>query len=214
MAVICPTVTATDAHQYSQQMEGIATFVHRVHVDLMDGVLAPTKSPPLDKIWWPVGVKADLHLMYQKPVEALDAIIEHQPSLVIIHAEAEGNFVNIAQRLSRAGIKVGVALLPKTSAETIQPSLSLIDHILIFSGDLGHFGGKADLGLLNKVKSLKKMKADLEIGWDGGINSQNIESLVEGGVDVLNVGGFIQKAQTPRDAYAKLKSLAEKQRDE
>ena len=32
---------------------------------------------------------------------------------------------------------------------------------------------------------------DLEFGWDGGITDQNVAVLVNGGVDVLNVGGFI-----------------------
>ena len=44
-----------------------------------------------------------------------------------------------------------------------------------------------------------------EIGWDGGITADNAAVLVTAGVRVLNVGGYIQKADDPQAAYAKLK---------
>ena len=81
------------------------------------------------------------------------------------------------------------------------------DHVLIFSGDLGKHGGVADLSLLEKVNKIKALHPGAEIGWDGGINDTNAAKLIDGGVSVLNVGGFIQKSQKPDEAYAKLKSI-------
>ncbi len=51
---------------------------------------------------------------------------------------------------------------------------------------------------------LRKLKPELEIGWDGGVNDTNAAILVQSGVDVLNVGGFIQKSKDPQAAYNKL----------
>jgi ribulose-phosphate 3-epimerase len=81
-----------------------------------------------------------------------------------------------------------------------------VQHLLIFSGDLGHFGGRADLALLNKVDEAKKIRKSLEIGWDGGISAENCQVLAEASVDVLNVGGAIQKSATPQEAYATMVS--------
>jgi ribulose-phosphate 3-epimerase len=100
-------------------------------------------------------------------------------------------------------------LLPQTTVETITPALDHIDHVLIFSGDLGNFGGHANLRLLDKVAELRRHKPELEIGWDGGINEQNISKLVFAGVDVLNVGGYIQNAEEPEKAYSRLVRIAE-----
>ena len=83
-----------------------------------------------------------------------------------------------------------------------------IDHVLIFSGNLGSYGGHANLDLLHTVRYLKNHKPGLEIGWDGGINSQNVAQLVFGGVDVLNVGAFIQNAENPEKAYLALDRIA------
>lgn len=211
MATICPSITAIDPHQYREQMERVAKFARRIHIDFMDGELAPTQSPPLESAWWPDELQVDLHVMYQRPQAELFKILHLKPQLVILHAEAEGHFIGMAEQLHNAGIKAGVALLAETSVEIIKPALKHVDHVLIFSGDLGHFGGQADLALLDKAHHLLAWKKSLEIGWDGGINADNVQQLIKGGISILNIGGFIQKADDPASAYAKLEALAGKQ---
>ncbi len=206
MAIICPTILAKDAHDYRRQLARVQTFARRLQIDLTDGVFAPVKTVGLSAIRWPAHARADLHLMYRNPLESLKAVVALKPHLVIVHAEARGDFIELARALHGHRIKVGLALLPETTVESIQPALEHIDHLLIFSGDLGHFGGTADLGLLAKVQAAKHRKPSLEIGWDGGINDKNVHLLAAGGVDVLNVGGFIQRASNPVAAYATLKA--------
>lgn len=203
-ATICPTVTAQDAAEYTRQMERVVRFATRVHIDVADGIFTPVKLLAVDQIWWPGGVRADVHVMYQKPFIHYKTYLSLGPQMVIVHAEAEGNFVPFAELMHRHGIEVGVALKQQTPVELIRPALGWIDYVLIFSGDLGHFGGQADLHLLDKVKQLKQLKPTLEIGWDGGINNENASALARGGIDVLNVGGYIHHAADPRTAYGAL----------
>lgn len=205
---ICPTITAETAEEYHQQMEQLELFATRLHVDVADGQFAPRKLVPFDQIWWRGNRTIDLHVMYQRPLEYTEIILALAPRLVIMQAEAEGNFVNFARRLKNDGIEVGMALLPNTAVQAIESALEWIDHVLIFSGNLGYQGGStANLGLLDKVKKLRRLKPTVEIGWDGGINDQNARALTDGGVDVLNVGGFIASAPDPAAAYATLEAL-------
>lgn len=208
---ICPTVTVLkdDTNEYRRQIERILPFAARMHIDLTDGELAPTKSITPDEIWWPGGVRADLHVMYRRPFEHTELLIDLGPQLIIVHAEAEGDFKSFAQELHQRGIEVGIALQQHTSPELIRPALNLIDYVLIFSGDLGHFGGHADLRLITKVKHLRQLKPQLEIGWDGGVNTQNAKALAMSGVDVLNVGGFIQQADHPETAFRMLEQCVQ-----
>lgn len=208
-STICPAVTVDEPHTYREQMEQFASFAIRLHIDLADGTLTPNRLIPLDQIWWPGGMRADLHVMDRQPANHTELLVSLGPQLVIIHAEAEGDFDTFAAELHGHGIEVGVALLPQTSVDVIATSLAAIDHVLIFSGDLGHYGGQADLSLLQKARQLRALKPTLEIGWDGGINDQNIRSLIDGGVDVLNVGGYIARAQEPAEAFASLQALAD-----
>ena len=191
-------------------MEQINRFAHRIQIDLTDGQFTKEKTISPEKAWWTVGVKADFHLMYRDPLPAVKEIISHKPNLIIIHAEAEGEFSAVVDICQEHRAKVGVALLQNTSANTILPALDSIDHVLIFSGNLGYQGGsQADFGLLDKIKTLKSHKPQLEIGWDGGINDQNISQLVFAGVDVLNVGGYIQSADDPEKAFTTLQRIAD-----
>lgn len=207
LATICPTVTARTVEEYREQIARLAPFATRLHIDVADGIFTPVKLAPLDGVWWPGGVRADLHVMFQKPFEHIKLYRSLSPQMVIVHAEADGNFVKFADELRHHGIEVGVALKPETTVDVIRPALDWIDHVLVFSGNLGHFGGEANTHLLTKVLHLKQLKPQLEIGWDGGINDKNVRILAAGGVDVLNVGGFIQHAAEPAAAYHRLKDL-------
>lgn len=204
MAAVCPSVTAYSADEYREQMEKVAHFAERIHIDLMDGQFTPKANIGPAEAWWPAGVKADFHLMYKQPDAAIDTILEHKPNLIIVHAEADGNFLAFARRCKSLGVGAGVALLPNTPIDSILEALGKIDHVLVFSGDLGQFGGHANLDLLRKVHSLKQHRPDLEVGWDGGISDQNISQLAAGGVDVFNAGGFIQDSAEPERAYQTL----------
>lgn len=209
MAVIVPTVTAGNAHAFRSQMLNIEKFTQRVHLDLMSLDFTPHKSVDISEIWWPDNFIADIHIMFKNPLEQLEILKELKPSLVVVHAEAEGNFSELADELHAAGIKVGLALLKQTHVSVIEPALDQVDHVLIFSGDLGSFGGHADLDLLDKVKAIKVINPNIEVGWDGGVNEESATRLAVGGVDVLNVGGFIQRSENPHEAYAKLEKLVQ-----
>ncbi len=211
MAVICPTVTAYDQHQYREQMGLIEPFAKRIHIDLMDGEFAPTVSPTPDQIWWPPKLVADIHIMYQRPDEHLETLVKLKPHLVVIQAESAVDHAAFAAKLHEAGIKAGLGVLQDTTVASTKPILNSFDHVMIFSGNLGHHSGsKVDFSLLDKVHEVRRHYPDIEIAWDGGINNTNARQLVEGGVDVLNVGGFIHNAEDPRAAYEKLVELAQK----
>ncbi len=208
-ATICPTITTDDPAVYTKQIEETLSYAHRLHIDLSDGVFTRNKLMEIEDVWWPGGVRADLHVMYQRPFEHITAMIALRPQLIIVHAEAEGDFMDFAARVHHYGIQVGVALLPETPVEAIRPALEVIDHVLIFSGHLGYFGGHADLALLEKTRRLKELSPRLELGWDGGVNDENARQLAQGGIDVLNAGGFLHGAKDSEAAYATLKAAIE-----
>ena len=207
MAVICPTITATDQTIFTKQLKEVQSITTRIHFDVSDGVFSPAKLIAPQNIALPDGVSADIHVMYQNPGDIIETLIAHRPQLIIFHIESE-HIDDAIDHVSGTGIKVGLAVLQDTPASAIRPYIEKIDHVLIFSGDLGHFGGKVDLSLLSKIEEIKNWRAELEIGWDGGINSETIGALVVGGVDVLNVGGAIHNQPNPGDALRNLQDIA------
>lgn len=204
MSEIVPTILAENEASYRAVVERIHPFAKRVHIDIADGEFAPTFTIGADKIWWPQEWTVDIHAMVAKPAEYLSVLISLKPSLIIFHVETGVDLLPILQQVKAAGIRAGVSLLRPTVPNTVSGAIEAADHVLIFSGDLGHYGGSANLMQLEKIRLVKDINNGAEIGWDGGVNPDNAFTLTQGGVDVLNVGGAIANADDPAAVYAKL----------
>jgi ribulose-phosphate 3-epimerase len=142
--------------------------------------------------------------MVAHPSQYVDALIQMKPTTVIFHAEASEDLTPTIAKLKQAGIKAGVALLRPTVPSTVQNYIEIADHVLVFSGELGHYGGTASLMQLEKVRLIRSIHPEVEVGWDGGANIENAFSLVQGGVDVVNVGAAINKSSDPAATYKQL----------
>ena len=66
---------------------------------------------------------------------------------------------------------------------------------------------KANTDIASVAEEAKRINSALEIGWDGGVNNINIAQIASGGVDVINVGGFIQSNLEPSKAFHELEKL-------
>ena len=203
-SVIAPAILAENAQQYKEQVDRITGFAERVHIDLTDGEFAPTFTVSIPELWAPEGWTIDIHAMVNKLDEYVPKLIALRPHLIIIHAEAEGDVLGALKEIKRSGIMAGLALLKPTVPQTVEELIKEAEHVLIFGGELGKFGGTASLMQLEKIRLVKLINPNVEIGWDGGVMVDNAYSLVQGGVNVLNVGGTIQKATDPPAMFAKL----------
>lgn len=189
---------------YKQQIDSVRNFAERIHIDISDGDFAPSFTVNPVDLWWPEEWTVDIHAMVQHPEEHLATLIQLKPNLVIFHAEAQGDLPAVLATLKQYNIKAGIALLRSTVPKSVTPLIEQVDHVMIFTGELGSFGGTASLMQLEKVRLVKRINPNAEIGWDGGVNIDNAYTLTQGGANVLNVGGAIQKANEPGVAYQQL----------
>lgn len=204
MAQVVPAITAETVEAFKVETEKIGAFAQRVHIDISDGEFAPTFLLSEDQLYWPETWEIDIHAMVARPSEHLGKILQLKPSLVILHAEAQEDLLPHFDTLKKAGIKTGIALLKTTVPATVEAIIKAADHVMIFSGELGKHGGTASMMQLEKVRLVKKIKPEVEIGWDGGVTVENAYTLSQGGVDVLNAGGAIANSENPAETYQTL----------
>lgn len=204
MSVIAPSVTVETAEQFQATLERIQPFAQRVHIDISDGEFAPVFLLPIGQLSWPPQWQVDIHAMVARPGDVLQALIAKKPNLIIFHAEVTGDRVAIINQIKQAGIKAGVALLKTTVPADIAEVIRAVDHVMIFSGDLGKYGGTASLMQLEKVRLIKAINPNVEIGWDGGVTLENAYTLTQGGVDVLNTGSALANTDNPAGTYEAL----------
>ncbi len=204
MAEIAPTLLAENPDDYKAQAQVLNAFAERVHIDISDGVFAPTFTVSAAQLWWPEEWTVDIHAMVAQPSDHVPTLIGLKPSLIILHAEVQEDLVPIMKQIQQAGIKAGVALQRSTVPLEVSGPLEIADHVMIFSGDLGHYGGTANLMQLEKVRLIRDINQTAEIGWDGGVTIENAFGMSQGGINVLNVGAAIAKSANADEAYATL----------
>jgi pentose-5-phosphate-3-epimerase len=207
---VVPAVLTGSKEEYATIVKDLNRFAKRVQVDITDGDFVPTTTIPLSNVWWPKEWRLDIHLMVSRPSETVETLSQLRPSLAIFPAETGENLLPTFQKIKELGIRTGVALLKTTFPGKVAQYIQAADHVLIMGGDLGRQGGKIDMMQIEKVPLIRKINQKVEIGWDGGINIENIRAIAHSGVDVLNVGNAIQGATDREKAYKELVAEAEK----
>jgi len=207
MAVIAPIILSTKTDEYKAAVEHFMPFAKRVHIDISDGVFAPRQTVGIGQLWWPQSWTVDIHAMVAHPSQYVQALMQMRPATVIFHAEVKEDLAPVIQQLKAVGIRAGVGLLKPTVPNTVTEYIETADHVLVFCGNLGYYGGKASLMQLEKVRLIRNIHPDVEIGWDGGANLENAFSLAQGGVDVINCGGAISQAAGAARAHQQLATV-------
>jgi len=204
MSVVAPTILSETLDEYKAMIDKIQPFAKRVHIDISDGEFAPSFLLGESQLFWPEGWEVDIHAMVARPSEHLAALIALKPSMIIFHTEIQEDRAALINQIKAAGIKAGIALMRPTVPSTVADIIRLADHVMVFTGELGKYGGTASLMQLEKVRLIKAINPAVEIGWDGGVSIENAYTLAQGGVSVLNAGSAISQAEDPAAAYATL----------
>ncbi len=200
--IISPTILTADPNEFAKYVGLYPTFAKRIQIDIADGSFVNTTTISEAAITaLPNNIPVDLHMMVVHPSEHLPHILRLKPNVCIFHAEATEDLLPIFAQLKQAGIKAGVALLQRTYPGTVEQYIKAADHVLVFAGALGKNGGTADLLQVEKVKLIRRINPNAEIGWDGGIGKDNVRTLAHSNIHVLNVGSYIFKADDPKAAY-------------
>lgn len=204
---ILPTILTASPDEFQAAVVAINEFTNQVQIDITDGEFAPNRTIGLDHVFWPDNWQVDIHMMVKNPSRYVDKLILMKPHLVIFHAEVEEDLRPTFDKLRQAGVKVGLALLRQTVPENKADLITLADHVLIFAGDLGKMGGQANLLQIQKIRLIRAISPNVEIGWDGGANIDNLMMIAQAGVDVVNVGSAISLAASPAEAYRAMVEL-------
>ena len=185
-----------------------------LHLDIMDGRFVPNISfgfPILKAVKSLSNKPMDVHLMIVQPEPYLERIRDHGAAMITVHVEACPHLHRTIQLIHATGAKAGVALNPHTPVSQLENVLEDIDMVLIMSVNPGYGGQKFIYQSLLKISQLKEMiisrnlKVLIEV--DGGVGLQNAEKILQAGADVLVAGSSVFKADDPKEAIKRMKSI-------
>jgi ribulose-phosphate 3-epimerase len=209
MASVAPTILAETPSDYAARIDRVKPFAKRLHIDVCDGVFIDTKTVGLSQVYDIDGVPFDLHLMISHPEGQIENIVALQPQLVIIHFEVQTDHTELFRQLRALDIRAGLAISPEITIEQVKDLLPNLDHLLVFTGRLGHNGGEFRVDCLEKIGQAREINPSLEIAVDGGINQETGRMAIDAGADLLDCGSFIHDSDDPEIAYIALEAIAE-----
>lgn len=169
-----------------------------VHLDVMDGQFVPpiTFGDAYVRALRPHAGDAllEAHLMIETPEAQFEPFAEAGCRRIIFHAEATRHAHRLVQTLRSLGVSPGIAINPGTAVESILPLIHEVDLVLAMTVNPGWGGQKFLPFVLEKVRQLRALRADLAIEVDGGVDPQTLPIVREAGADVFVVGSHLAKA--------------------
>jgi ribulose-phosphate 3-epimerase len=215
MIKIAPSILAADFSNLLADIKKVENAgADLLHIDVMDGHFVPniTIGPPVvSSLRDKVNLPFDVHLMISEPDKYISDFIKAGADMISVHVETSSHLNRTIYNIKNQGIKAAVALNPATSLSCLDYMLDDIDMVLLMTVNPG-FGGQNFIhSMLEKIKALKdkvnEKKLILDIEVDGGINKENIESIISAGANVIVAGSAVFKSKDIKEAIDSLRLM-------
>ena len=210
---IAPSILSADFSRLGEEIAAVerggATILH---VDVMDGHFVPNLTlglPVVKSIAQATELPIDAHLMISEPGRYAQQFVEAGAKMVSVHVEADANLHRTLASIKSGGAQAGVVLNPATPIESLGEALQFADYVLVMSVNPGFGGQKFIPTSVAKVRRLRRMieerKLDTRIEIDGGIDLENIASVIAAGAEIIVAGSAIFGAADPEAAVRGLR---------
>lgn len=210
---IAPSILSADFSRLGEEIEAVtrggATILH---VDVMDGHFVPNLTiglPVVKSLARATELPIDAHLMISEPGRYAQQFVEAGASMVSVHLEADAHLHRTLASIRAAGAQAGVVLNPATPIESLSEALPFADYVLVMSVNPGFGGQKFIETATDKVRRLRRMiderQLAVRIEIDGGIDLENIASVVAAGAEIIVAGSAIFGAPDPEAAVRGLR---------
>lgn len=214
MNILSPSILSADFTKLGEEIETIDNAgAEYIHVDVMDGMFVPSISygmPVIKSIRKSTGKVFDVHLMISEPIRYIADFAASGADMITVHVEACSDVVATIEKIREYKLKVGITLNPYTPVSAIKPYLNRVDMVLIMSVNPGFGGQKFITSSVDKIKEVKRLRDELNLSYDievdGGINIDNLATVLEAGANVIVAGSAIFRGDAAENVK-KFKSI-------
>jgi len=192
--IIIPAVIATTQKELDDILNKIGTRAALLQLDVMDGKFVPNNSLDFDFRVPSKKFTYEAHLMIENPGEWID---QHHEKIetIIAHFEA----VTDPQTLIES-------IKSRQKRAAIRDYLTELDQVLIMTVHPGFYGSPFLLEMMDKIRTLRNLRPELDIEVDGGIKPDTIEMVDEAGANMFVSGSYLIRSDDIQERMNILKS--------
>lgn len=193
---LIPAVLVQSEAEFREKVALIQPHLRTIQLDVMDGQFVNNTT------WADAEVVATMelplvleaHLMVERPEEEVGKWINAGAARVFVHAESPGDVAGALEQLKAAEVEAGLAINPETTVASISDMLPLVDTVLVMGVTPGFSGQAFQPVAIEKVAELKRLRPELRVEVDGGVNMETAPALVAAGADGLIAASALYKA--------------------
>ncbi len=203
--IIIPAVIAKTQQELDSIFGKIGGHASLLQLDVMDGKFVPNNSLDFDFKVPAQRYQFEAHLMIENPGEWVDRNHE-KVETIIAHFEAVTNPQRLLESIRSRQKKAAFALNPETEIESIREYLLEIDQVLIMTVHPGYYGSPFLSEMMDKIRTLRELRPDMDIEVDGGIKPDTIEMVAEAGANMFVSGSYLIRSDNIQERINTLKN--------
>ena len=210
--IISPSILSADFTNLERDIKRVENAgADWLHIDVMDGHFVPNITigvPVVKSIKKVTKLPLDVHLMIENPDKYIEPFAKAGADIITFHYESKMNTTHteIIKKIKSYGIKAGMSIKPKTSADVVLPFINDLDMVLVMTVEPG-FGGQSFIDdCAEKLTILRKQAPqDLILQVDGGINDKTAKICTQKGANSLVAGSYIYNSNDIQKAVNSLR---------
>lgn len=207
--IILPSVASSNLADPQHEISQLGNYPY-LHFDIEDGNFVPNITFGIKTIRALRGISRadfDAHLMVTNPAQYIPDLISLNFTAIAFHIESTAYPYGLIQMIKKAGLRVGIALNPKTGAEELLRYSDIIDYVLVMATEPDGFGERFQPHILSKIRQIRASAPDLTVVVDGDINADTLPLASQAGANAAVIGRGVFSAPCPAKAIEEFSNM-------